>query len=530
MTKGIRPLAAAVAVAAVAGMAGSAQAANGVDTTKLQDAVQVGDKAGTTGIRRHLRALQAIADRPGNNGTRATATQGHRDSMDYVEEQLKPYGAYWKVSRQPFSASVFTELAPPTLTSAPAASPAWVANTDFATMDASGSGAVPAGTPIAVIDFTPPTTTASASSAGCDDADFPASLAGKVAVIQRGTCDFGLKAQKAQQRGALGVIIFNEGTIGAPDRNGLINGTVGGYGITIPTIEATYPAGKFLVDHPSATVAMSTSTENKVLQTANVIAETTTGRTDRTIISGAHLDSVPEGPGINDDGSGTATQIELAQQMAKLNVKPTNQVRFIWFSGEEQGLFGSTYYADQLTKTQRANTSAMLDFDMLASPNFAYQIYDGDGSEFGVSGPNGSGIVESVFQKFYDARGIYTERIAFDGRSDYDEFTKVGIPAGGIAAGAEVHKTLFQKSKWGGTVSDGLAGQFDPCYHLACDSFPINGHPDNINDEALAVNSDAVAHSVLTFAMTTSSTNGTDKANSNATKSSYEWKGSNRRR
>jgi Zn-dependent M28 family amino/carboxypeptidase len=512
------------------GMGGTAHAAKGTDTTALQNAVEVGDTAGTTGIRRHLRALQEIADRPGNNGNRSTATQGHEDSVDYVEQQLAAAGGYWKVSRQPFSADVFEELAPPTLSSAPAASPTWQPNVDFATMDASGSGAVPAGTPIAVIDFTPPTTTASASSAGCEDADFPADLTGKVAVIQRGTCDFGLKAQKAQQRHAAGVIIFNEGTIGAPDRNGLINGTVGGYGITIPVLEATYPAGRFLVDHPAATVAMSATTRNRTLVTRNLIAETTTGRTDRTIISGAHLDSVPEGPGINDDGSGTATQLELALQMAKLGVKPVNQVRFIWFSGEEQGLFGSTYYADQLTKTQRANTAAMLDFDMLASPNYALQIYDGDGSEFGVAGPNGSGIVESVFQKFYDARGLYTERIAFDGRSDYDEFTKVGIPAGGIAAGAEVHKTPFEQSQWGGDVAEGLAGQYDPCYHLACDSFPINGHPDNINDTALGINSDAVAHSVMTFAMTSSATNGTDKANSNATKTDYEWKGGNRRR
>jgi Zn-dependent M28 family amino/carboxypeptidase len=164
---------------------------------------------------------------------------------------------------------------------------------------------------------------------------------------------------------------------------------------------------------------------------------------------------------------------------------------------------------------------------MLASPNYALQIYDGDGSEFGVAGPNGSGIVEAVFQRFYDARGLYTERIAFDGRSDYDEFTVVGIPAGGIAAGAEVHKTPFQQSQWGGVVSDGLAGQFDPCYHLACDSYGINGHPDNINNTALDINSDAVAHAVLTFAQTTSSTNGTDKASSSSTKS-YEWKGDHR--
>jgi Zn-dependent M28 family amino/carboxypeptidase len=288
------------------------------------------------------------------------------------------------------------------------------------------------------------------------------------------------------------VLISNEGTIGDPERIGLINGTVGGYGVTVPTLEMTYQAGRVLhdafVQNKNPTASMSATTRTRTLGSVNVIAETTTGRTDRTVISGAHLDSVPEGAGINDDGSGSATQIEVALQMAKLGIKPVNQVRFIWFSGEE---------------------------------------YDGDGSEFGVAGPNGSGTVESVFQQFYDARGLYTERIEFDGRSDYDEFTVVGIPAGGIAAGAEVHKTPFQRSKWGGVVSDGLAGQFDPCYHLACDSYPVNGHPDNINNTALDINSDAVAHAVLTFAQTTSATNGTDNGSGSSVKA-YEWKGDHR--
>ena len=310
------------------------------------------------------------------------------------------------------------------------------------------------------------------------------------------------------------MIIFNEGTIGDPDRKGLINGTVGGYGVTIPALEATYPAGHYLVDHPAATRATSRRpTQTDMLETRNVIAERRRGRTDRTIISGAHLDSVPEGPGINDDGSGTATQIELALQMAKLDVKPRNQVRFIWFSGEEQGLFGSTYYADQLTKTQRANIAAMLDFDMLASPNYA--LLDLRRRRLGVRrrrARTARASIESVFQEFFDARGVYTERIAFDGRSDYDEFTEVGIPAGGIAAGAEVHKTLFQQSEWGGVVSEAsraVRPVLPPRVRLLRDP----RHPDNINNEALDINSDAVAHSVLTFAQTTSSTNGTDKAN-----------------
>src|SRR4029078_4984201 len=283
------------------------------------------------------------------------------------------------------------------------------------------------------------------------------------------------------------------------------------------------------VPHPTATAASSPDGSAETRTTKNVIAESRRGRSNRVVISGAHLDSVPAGPGINDDGSGTATRLDLPTQMATLNITLRNKVRFIWFSGEEQGLFGSTFNADSLTKAERGSVIAMLDFDMLASPNFALQIYDGDGSEFGVAGPNGSGNIEKVFQDFFDAKGKYTERIAFDGRSDYDEYTTLGIPAGGITTGAEVHKTLFQQTKWGGGVSDTLAGQFDPCHHLACDSYGINGHPDNINNEALDIMSDAVANAVLTFAQTTSATNGTGKGSPGATKP-YDWKGNKLRK
>jgi Zn-dependent M28 family amino/carboxypeptidase len=518
-------LGALLAIVAAGALAAPATAAPPVDTQALQDAVKVGN--GSSGIRKHLKALQQIADRPGANGTRATGTQGHEDSVTYVKQQLEAT-KYFNVSTQEFTAKVFHQLAPSTLASTPSPSGGWVEGTNFATMEFSANGAV-SNAPIVSIDFTEPTTTASASSAGCEASDFPASgIAGKIALIQRGTCDFGLKVVNAQNAGAAAVIMFNEGTIGDPDRNGLINGTLGDYTITVPVLEATYAAGRLLHDAYVAgqnpTASLATTTRTDTLPTRNLIAETKTGRTDRTVIVGAHLDSVPEGPGINDDGSGTSTDLEVALQMAKLGIKPVNQVRFIWFSGEEQGLIGSTYYADHLTKKQISGTSVMLDFDMLASPNYAKLIYDGDGSEFGTAGPNGSGAIERVFQSFFDKRGSYTERIPFDGRSDYDEFTVVGIPAGGIFTGAEVHKTPFQQTKWGGVVSDTLAGQFDPCYHLACDSYGINGHPDNINDTVLSEMSDAVAHSVLTFAQTTSAVNGTDNGSSSSMKP-YDWKG-----
>ena len=116
------------------------------------------------------------------------------------------------------------------------------------------------------------------------------------------------------------MVIFNEGTIGDPERNGLINGTVEGYGVrSRRSRRPTPPAATWSTTRRTARCR---STPHDRLPTRNVIAETTTGRTDRTVVSGAHLDSVPEGPGINDDGSGIATQLELALQMAKLGIKP----------------------------------------------------------------------------------------------------------------------------------------------------------------------------------------------------------------
>ena len=158
--------------------------------------------------------------------------------------------------------------------------------------------------------------------------------------------------------------------------------------------------------------------------------------------------------------------LETAQQMDELGIAPRNKVRFIFFSGEEQGLLGSDYYVSQLPKKQIQDISVMLDFDMLASGNYARFIYDGNGDEQGFAGPNGSGTIEQVFKDFWDSQGLAYETIPFDGRSDYDAFTTAGIPAGGIFAGAEVVKQPYQVALYGGTAGV----PFDPCYHQLCDT------------------------------------------------------------
>jgi len=209
--------------------------------------------------------------------------------------------------------------------------------------------------------------------------------------------------------------------------------------------------------------------------------------------------------------------LETAEEMHELGITPRNKVRFIFFSGEEQGLLGSDYYVSQLTKGQIKDISVMLDFDMLASPNYARFIYDDNGDEHGFAGPNGSGNIEQVFKDFWDSQGLAYETIPFDGRSDYDAFTTAGIPAGGIFAGAEGIKTERQVQLYGGTA--GVA--FDKCYHQLCDNLT------NINNQGLSEHSDAAVHAILTFAQTQSSINGTGKGGS---KKAKDFKGHHKMR
>jgi aminopeptidase Y len=215
-------------------------------------------------------------------------------------------------------------------------------------------------------------------------------------------------------------------------------------------------------------------------------------------MAGAHLDSVPSGPGVQDNGSGSAAILEAAVQMAK--VKPTNTVRFAWWGAEESGLVGSTAYVNGLTEEERDRIALYLNFDMIGSPNHVFFIYDGDDSDGAGAGPGpeGSAQIEQVFERYYDERGIPYLGTDFSGRSDYGPFIAVGIPSGGLFTGAEGIKTPEQAAIWGGTAGD----QYDPCYHLACDTF------DNISLEALDVNSDAVAYATLQFAMNTEIVNG----------------------
>lgn len=223
----------------------------------------------------------------------------------------------------------------------------------------------------------------------------------------------------------------------------------------------------------------------------NVIADWPGGDPNDVLMTGAHLDSVTAGPGINDNGSGSASILEAALEVARQNLQPAKHLRFAWWGAEELGLRGSQFYVTNLPAAERAKIKAYLNFDMVGSPNAGYFVYDGDNSDGVGSGPGpaGSAELEQVLQGYFQSIGVPTRGTDFDGRSDYGPFISRGIPAGGTFTGAEGVKSSAQAQLWGGT-----AGQaFDVCYHRACDTTA------NINDTALDRNADAVAYAVWTI-------------------------------
>jgi Zn-dependent M28 family amino/carboxypeptidase len=489
---------------------GVATAAVPTDSSALRNAVN------SAGILKHENELQKIANQ--NKGTRAASTPGYDASAKYVYDKLR--GAGYTVAYQPFDFPFFQETGPATFERLTPTAQTYVKGEDYDLMEFSGSGDV-IGQIVPTNDIViPPGNQEGTSNSGCEPEDFqPASTTeDQVALIQRGTCDFVVKVKNAKAAGYDAAIIFNEGQEGRTD---IIEGTLG-EPVDIPALDTTFAVGEELYELASAgstTVHIVTQTFTDTRTTKNVIADYPGGRMDRTVVVGAHLDSVPEGPGINDNGSGSAGILEIALQMKKLNIKPTNHVRFAFWGAEEEGLHGSTFYVNQLSARQQKDIAVNLNFDMIGSPNFVRFVYDGDGSAFGTSGPSGSATVEDVFNDYFASQGLQTEPTEFDGRSDYEAFINAGIPAGGLFSGAEDIKTTREA-----TIYDGTAGTaYDACYHQACDD--IN----NLNATALDQLADGAAHATLAFAQTTSAVSGTDKA-SNTAKGEMDYKGPHARK
>jgi Zn-dependent M28 family amino/carboxypeptidase len=467
---------AALGVTALAGAMvwGGAASASAVEPDAFADTVTV------AAIMTRLADLQQIAD--ANGGNRAAGSPGYEASGQYVERVLAEAG--YTTSRQVFDVTTQTIVSQAVSIGGETLAPGQAIPMTYTP-----------GTPAITFDAIVPTV-----STGCTADDWAGvDATDRIAVVSRGVCSFAEKSLAAAAAGARALLVYNSET-------GPLNGTFGEVVPgTVPTLGIEAERGAALVTAIGAgpvsiSIALEQTTET--VSTFNIIAETTTGRADNVVMLGSHLDSVPEGPGINDNGSGSATLLEVAVQLAEQG-ELNNRVRFAWWGAEELGLVGSTHYVDDLVENDPAGVDRIatyLNFDMVASPNYIIGTYDADESSVpaGADIPAGSIETENVFEDYFTSIGQPFVGTSFDGRSDYQAFIDNDIPASGLFTGADDVKTESEAALFGGVVGE----TYDQNYHQAGDDLA------NINQVALGIMSRAIAFATASLANDTVLING----------------------
>ena len=444
-----------VAIAAVALFAcvliGSSTAASATESRQRSARITL------AGIREHLVALQRVAAR--NRGNRLAGTTGYDASARYVAQRMRAAG--YRVRFQEFRFPLVVDRSPPVLRAA--GTERFRPNRDFGTLLYSGSGAVEA--PVVAVDLLLPSPSANTSTSGCESADFASFPRGSVALLQRGGCFFREKVENAVAAGAGAVVVMNEGN---PGRRALFQATLGAPQLAIPALAASVEVGDALRNGRSAgptgvTVTLRADVIAETRRTRNVIAESRTGNAANLVVAGAHLDSVDRGPGLNDNGSGSALVLEVAESLA--GSRPANRLRFVWWGGEELGLLGSRHYVSGLSQAELRHHALYLNFDMVGSKNFVPFVYEGSG-DGRAAPPPGSAEIERVFTRYFAARGQRVIPTRLGGGSDHAPFARAGIPVGGLFTGADGDKSGTQRAAFGGE-----AGQpYDACYHRSCDT------------------------------------------------------------
>lgn len=427
----------------------------------------------------HLQKLQDIAD--ANDGTRAVGTPGFDASVDYVAGALREKG--FDVQTPEFTTRIF-ETGKTEMTVGGAPIEARALEFSIGTPPEGVSGPLVA----APADETP----------GCAAADYQGlPVRGAIVLVDRGSCPFVAKEEIIAKLGGVAMIVadnVDEEHMGA---------TLGqNSDVKIPAVGVTKADGARLRANPGPTT-IRLEANTKTVTARNVIAQTRTGSTQDVVVVGAHLDSVPDGPGINDNGSGVAAVLETAAQLGPApEIK--NAVRFAFWGAEELGTVGSKKYIESLNVDQLKDIALYLNFDMIGSPNPGYFTYDGDQSTApdrneGVPRvPEGSPGIERTLVAYLKSVGKTAEDTSFDGRSDYAAFTEVGIPSGGLFSGAEENKTEDQQKLWGGTAN----APFDPNYHKSTDTL------DHIDRDCLGIQGRGVAYAAAFYAQDMDGRNG----------------------
>ncbi|CAF3587988.1 unnamed protein product [Adineta steineri] len=452
----------------------SAQLSNSIlsESTRIEDAMS------------HLNELQRIAKV--FNGTRAINTSGFNATLDYITNYLTA-NTNFKITKTFFPVFSKDLARAPTLTSLISGNTTnhtYSSNmtiAEFYHVDYTASTNVTNLVQLTVIP-----------NLGCSDDDWQKanpSPAGRVALVKRGDCTFIEKGVLATKYKVAALLIYNDGT--AADRRQPMYITLGPNN-TIPALFLSFQLGQRLANasqnrrqRVSVRIDIERRYEHPFL-VGNICADTPSGDPTQTIVIGSHSDSVPAGPGINDNGSGSAANLAMAVALARLFRTSTYpkykyRVRFCWWGAEEVGLLGSDHHVKQAKNTsivgeRLSDYLINLNYDMLGSPNYIFGIYDGSTSRNGTPSQAipGSKKISSLFKDWFIQQNLPWDYTQFSGRSDYGPFLAEGIVAGGLFSGADDVKTVEQRDRYDHILGQGMGGipgiLEDPCYHKACDS------------------------------------------------------------
>ncbi|MFC0602890.1 M28 family peptidase [Streptomyces palmae] len=413
-------------------------------------------------VYRHLQAFQRIADASGGN--RGYDRIGFTRSVSYVSGLLKDAG--YKVVEQK------------------------VPYTDFdvqtETLKVSGLAEGTRDVRVLMTRFTPstpldgveaPLVSLPGGRTGCTAADYDGvDVKGAVVITARNACGYGLQQQVAAQAGARAMLLYYP-TPSPENIYRLYGFAPPAY--TIPVASVAQDEGEALVRAAAggtARVQLTLRGQEVSRTTVNLTAETSGGDPDNVVLLGSHLDSVPENAGLNDNGSTAAAVLQTALALAPQQNAVKNKVRFVWWGAEELINVGSSYYVDHLPDSDLRRIAAVLNGELIASPNYARFVWD--------PGTGGSHEIANLFAGYFDARGLPYDRQSPDAiGSDHLAFEAVGVPVGGLDGGNLKVKTPEQQSRYGGTAGE----MYDHCYHQVCDQLG------SINKEALGTNAPALA-------------------------------------
>jgi hypothetical protein len=408
----------------------------------------------------HMQAFEKIAqDNLGPDGhpSRNSGEPGYRASVDYVANLMRLAG--YNVTIQPYTIPYYAYRSIPTLSEVSPTPASFGLNVDWTPGQSTGTTTAPIQPAGGIII---PPTAAPSSTSGCTSADFSGLTAGRIALIQRGSCNFGVKIQNAQAAGASGVLIFNEGQPGRTDTMGIniIDANGNGFVPRIPVGFTTFTLGRDLYNayqagHPPVMSLNIDAIVDPNRLDWNVIADSKGGDKNHVVVVDAHLDAI-YGEGMLDNASGSATILDIAQLMK--NVNPTNKLRFIWFGGEEIGLLGSQFYVDNLSSSDLSHIGYDLDADVTATPNYTIGVLDPAGPDL-FGGTSSQTFPNRVYKASTIARdagidyfnSIHRNHELFSPvGTDAISFNNVGIPASGVLTGQDCCKTQGEVDLFGG--------------------------------------------------------------------------------